>query len=520
MKNSNIFKLIALALFVTASFVSAFGQTPDVARKTTAITYPLDDTVLVQFRGTTRFPRMKGDAKVKRTARSGTRIELSVEKMPRPFELGAGYATYVVWAISPEGQADNLGEIKRSGLFFIDSKVTFTTPLQTFAIIITAEPHFMVQRPSQAIMMENLYPVAENGKKIGTMPSISYFGNSSDYFRDPRTPEIAETDYAKTPSAILQAKQAVALAKFAGADRDATAELADAETLLQNAINAFDAGRDSDSVDIAARRAISSAVKAEALAEERKMAREKRNEKMRADSEIRTAENKVSDAQSQVNDLKEELARETRNRELAERDVLNFSTQVKDLRDENAKLREDLTRTKIDLENANAKIASAEKEKQAIQDQRDNEAKAASLKASEGSLIAALKAFGPVVKNERGIVLTLPETFWTGTRSSTLTTAADAKIKSLADILSGNPDYKIAVESHTDNAGDADLIQAVTDKRSYAIADKFSTLGIPEGRIVAKGYGASLPVAPNTTAVNRAKNRRVVVLLSLASSDR
>src|SRR6476620_8077111 len=246
-----------LPAFFCVLFITAFalGQT-DTPRRTTAITYPLDDLVTVQFRGTTRFPRMKGEARIKRTGRNGTQIELSVDGMPRPFELGAGYATYVVWAISPEGQVDNLGEIKRSTLGFIDSKVTVTTPLQTFALIITAEPHFMVTRPSQAIMMENLNPRGENGKVISTVPSVQYFGNTSDYFRDPRTPEIAEIDYAKTPTAILQATQAVALARYAGAERDASVELAEADTYLRNATAAWQAGRDSDTVDIAARRAI------------------------------------------------------------------------------------------------------------------------------------------------------------------------------------------------------------------------------------------------------------------------
>ncbi len=241
MKNTFASKALLIGLVITAFCFTAIAQV-DVGRKTTAITYPLDDNVTVQFRGTTRFPRMKGEAKVKRTARSGTTIELSVEKMPRPFELGAGYATYVLWAISPTGQADNLGEIKRSGLFFIDSKVRVTTPLQTFALIITAEPHFMVSRPSQTIMLENLYPIGSNGQRIGTTPAVTYFGNSSDFFRDPRTPEIAETDYARTPPAILQAKQAVALAKFAGADRDASVELSEATTLLQNSENAWAGG--------------------------------------------------------------------------------------------------------------------------------------------------------------------------------------------------------------------------------------------------------------------------------------
>ena len=111
----NLVRASFISLFVTALLsMTVFAQV-DVARRTTAVTYPLDDQVLLQFRGTTRFPRMKGDAKIKRTSRNGTEVEVSVSKMPRPFELGAGYATYVLWAISPDGQVDNLGEIKRRG---------------------------------------------------------------------------------------------------------------------------------------------------------------------------------------------------------------------------------------------------------------------------------------------------------------------------------------------------------------------------------------------------------------------
>lgn len=513
MKNSFAMKGLVAGLLNFVLGVGAFSQV-DVARRTTAITYPLDDTVLVQFRGTTRFPRMKGDAKVKRTSRSGTRIELSVEKMPRPFELGAGYATYVLWAISPTGQADNLGEIKRSGLFFIDSKVTVTTPLQTFALIITAEPHFMVTRPSQTIMLENLYPTTADGKRIGTTPSITYFGNSSDYFRDPRTPEIAEIDYSRTPPAILQAKQAVALARFAGAERDASVELGEAETLLQNAQNAWQAGRDSDTVDIAARKSISAAVRAESLAFQRKEAREKRNEQTRVDAEIRSAENKFSDAQEQITDLKAELAREIRNRELAERDAMNYSNQLRELRDENGRLREELGRIRVEIESVKTRLAAAENEKQAMQAERDRETRAAQSRASEAALINSLRAFGAVGKNERGIVLTLPENLWAGTRSSNLLPQTDGKLTSLGQILENNPDYRISVESHTDNSGNPEQIQSLTERRSYAIAEKFTTLGVEEGRIVAKGYGASVPVAPNTTAINRARNRRIHVVLN------
>lgn len=504
-----------VALFVISAFAAtAFAQL-DVARRTTAITYPLDEVVMVNFRGTTRFPRMKGEARIKRTKRNGTEIELSVSKMPRPFELGAGYATYVLWAISPDGRADNLGEIKRRGFFEFDSKISVTTPLQTFALIITAEPHFLVRRPSQQVMLENLNPYSTSGKTIGTVSTAQYFGNSSDYFRDSRTPEIAEVDYSKTPSTILQARQAVALAKFAGADRDATQELAEATTLLSNAEAGWRAGRREEDVDITARRAISAAVKAEETAGERGQAREQRNEKSRSDAEIRQAERKYTDAQAEIAELKAELEREMRNRELSERDVQNSSNLVRDLRDENAKLREELTRTKIEAENAKRQLAGIQSEKTKLEEQRADDQRLAQIKAAEPALIQVLRSFGTVSQTQRGIEVTLPENYWANSRSTDFSVRGNQKLEALAALLADNAGYDIAIESHTDNSGNPDAIQAVTDGRARAVSSRFSSAGVADARLSAKGLGASLPIAPNTTVKNRAKNRRVLVVLTV-----
>ncbi len=165
-------KIIVFIFFLFG--LNVFAQV-DVPRQTLSITYPQDENVLVKFRGTTRFPRMSGEAKVKRTKRNGTEIDLAVNRMPRPFELGAGYATYVFWAISPDGQVDNLGEIKRRGFLWFDSKISVTTPLQNFALIITAEPHFLVKRPSKAIMLENINPTTTTGAILATTNTIQYF---------------------------------------------------------------------------------------------------------------------------------------------------------------------------------------------------------------------------------------------------------------------------------------------------------------------------------------------------------
>lgn len=514
MKSSKILlPLLTLVLIVTAT-LAASAQV-DVARRTTAATYPLNQLVTVQFRGTTRFPKMSGSAKIKRTPRNGTEIDLSVNRMPRPFELGAGYATYVLWAISPDGQVDNLGEIKRRGFFEFDSKIRVTTPLQTFALIITAEPHFLVRRPSQAIMLENLTPYAANGQQLSTTSAVQYFGNSSDYFRDPRTPEIAEVDYGKTPSSILQAKQAVALAIFAGAERDAATELSEASVSLQAAEQGWKAGRREDMVDIDARKAISAAVKAESTAFARREAREKRNEKARADAETRKAEDRVSSAQGQVESLKEELARETRNRELAERDAMNYSSQLKELRDENGQLREELGRLKLDAETAKAKLEAAENEKAAAQADRDKQSRIASARANEGQFISSLKRFGVVSKVDNSIVLVLPESYWSGTRSTGLAVQSDGKLTSLGEILANNPDYMVTIESHTDNTGAPEALQTLTETRASVINDKLKSLGVTDNRLRYKGFGPTVPAAPNTTAANKAKNRRVNIILDL-----
>jgi outer membrane protein OmpA-like peptidoglycan-associated protein len=512
MKKSKVFNIIPLLSLFLLLTVSAFAQL-DVPRQTTAVTYPLDEAVNLQFRGTTRFPRMKGTAKIKRTSKNGTEIDLSVSRMPRPFELGAGYATYVLWAISPDGQVDNLGEIKRRGFFEFDSNISVTTRLQTFALIITAEPHFLVRRPSRAIMLENLNPYAVSGRTLATTQAVQYFGNSSDYFNDARTPLIADLDYSKTPSTILQAKQAVALAKFAGAQRDAASELNEAETLAQNAEKAWQAGRSEEEVDITARKAISAAVKAEDTASVRKEAREKRNEQTRQDEEVRKTEEKFSDVQTQMNDLKSELARETRNRELAERDALNFSNQVKDIRAENQQLRDDLAKAKAEAEDAKVRLARLEGEKQAIEKQQEQSNRLNQIQANQATLMQSLKRFGTVTKDERGIVLTLPETFWSGIRVNTFAPASETKLSSLGEVLAGMTDYKIMIESHTDDKGTADELQNLTQQRADAIAEKLKSAGVNGERIETKGFGATSPVAANTTNANRAKNRRVQVIL-------
>jgi outer membrane protein OmpA-like peptidoglycan-associated protein len=506
-------------LAVLAGAFSVFAQV-DAPRQATAITFPLDETVIVQFRGTTRFPRMKGEASIRRTAKSGTRVELTVERMPRPFDLGGGYATYVLWAVSPEGAVDNLGEIKRRGTFEFNSKFEGTTNLQTFALIITAEPHFLVKRPSRTVMLENLSGITDMGKPVTSTRAVSYLGNSSDYYRSSFVPEIAEVDYSKTPPTILQARQAVALAKFAGAQRDAATELTEAEGYLSEAENSWRADRPEETIDIKARQAVSSAVKAEETALVRKDAREKRNETLRRDAETRKMEDQLDSKDSEIKELRDELARETRNRELGERDVSNLGQQIKDLRDENARLRNDLNKSRTEVEDYKIRFARIEGEKNVLDSQRRQAEREERIRTSNAQLLIALKPFGVIRENTNGgVSLVLPETYFTGLRASTMSAANAARLDKIGEILARYKDYKIVIESNTDDKGLAADLERLTTERAQLIANRFVGQSIEDDRIEIKGQGGNIPLVPNTSLANRAKNRRVEIILTPINVD-
>src|SRR5437870_583851 len=345
------FAILALA----TTFAAGARAQNDLRRSTVAITYPLNQTIEVAFHGTTRLPRLKGSARVRRQGRRGTRVELNLDNLPRAYELGGVYTTYVLWAISPDGHVDNLGEIKRSGSGLIDSKIDVTTPLQTFALIVTAEPHFLVHVPSRMVVLENTQPIVQRDAQVETA-NVQYIGNTSDYFRDASVPAIAESDYRDIPTALLGARQAVNLARFAGAERDAPNELRTAEADLQQAESALRMRSNSNEIDILARQAISSGAKAEDMALARRVARERREDVERRDLALRNAEESTVNANQEVTRLKGELENERHARELAERDAVNATGQLRDARTEIARLRDELQTVRADSEAAKVRL--------------------------------------------------------------------------------------------------------------------------------------------------------------------
>lgn len=502
-------RLLSLLVIGLLSVATAFAQR-DAERKTVAITYPLDETVTVKFRGTTVLPRLKGEAKVRRAGRRGTRVELNLEDLPRASELGGIYTTYILWAISPDGHVDNLGEIKRGGSMFVDSKLDVTTPLQTFALILTAEPHFLMKVPSRMVVAENLPPQRPNGSVVETV-DVRYIGNSSDYFREARVPEIADRDYRQTPVSLLGARQAVNLAKYAGAAGDAPDELRIAEDLLQSAEQKWRLNQPEAEVDVDARKATSAGVHAEENAAARKAARLRREEIRRRDDAVRAAEQNADALEREVAQLRTALEKEQRARELAERDAGSANDQLREKRVEIARLRDEIAQLRSESDSAKLKLARLEGEKEAETARVEAERRTVERRNAEATLKETLSKYGTLKETSTGFRLILPESIWTNARKATLATAAAAKLEPLAALLASNPDYQILIEAYTDNRGDEVTLQQLTQERARVLSDRFQTAGVDPTRIQANGMGASNPLAPNTTVSGRSKNRRVEI---------
>lgn len=501
--------LSLLLLLVVTLSVPAAAQS-DLPRQTVAITYPLDETVTVKFRGTTLLPRLKGEAKVKRAGRRGTRVELSIDNLTRASELGGIYTTFLLWAVAPDGRVDNLGEIKRSGSALVDSKLDVTTNLQTFALIVTAEPHFLMKVPSRMVVLENLPPQKLGDSKIETA-NVQYIGNSSDYFRDVRVPEIADSDYKTTPVSLLGARQSVNLAKFAGASGDAPDELRQAEDELQAAERAWRVDQSSAEVDVLARKVTSSGARAEEMAVARKAARLRREEAGRRDAELRSAERTAEDAQREIEQLRASLDRETRARELAERDLGSTGEQLREQRIEVARLRDELQAVRSEGESARLRLARMEGERQAEAARADAELRTQQSREAAAALKQTLAKFGNVKDTGNGFQLVLPETMWTGARASTLSPAMAARLEPLAALLASNPDFQIVIEVFTDNKGDEVSLQQLTQDRARVLSERLQAAGVEASRIQANGMGAANPVASNKTVNGRSRNRRTQI---------
>jgi hypothetical protein len=259
--------VVFLVLALTVGTAAAQEKLPDsglVNKSVKAIGYRVGGaSTKDDFKSTDLMPQALGEAKVE--AKTGaSNIEVSLKNMTDPSKLGAEFLTYVLWIVTPDGRTGNTGElvINKNA----EAKLNVTTPAQTFAMIITAEPYFAVRAPSEMVVMENetrkntkgqIFPV--NDFKLMKRAQYEKLGN----------PLAMTPDVERVPLQVYEARNAVDIAKSRGAEKDAPEIFTKAAASLQITENALTGKADKKEIISKARQAIQFAEDARALAAQR-----------------------------------------------------------------------------------------------------------------------------------------------------------------------------------------------------------------------------------------------------------
>src|SRR5665213_369745 len=227
----------------------------DVTSKTVrAVNYHnRQGTTHIDFRGTSLMPDARGEASV--SANTGaTRISLKFNHLSNPAQFGPEYLTYVLWAITPEGRAKSLGEVTLKDPNSKTAELYATTDLQSFGMIVTAEPYFSVSQPSDAVVMENFLRKDTSGTlelvnaKYELLKRGEYTLNITPGVLRPITSDL------KVPLQLREAREAIAIAKAQGADKWAPDVMAKAAVNMENA-EGFYRGKNEKELNTVAREA-------------------------------------------------------------------------------------------------------------------------------------------------------------------------------------------------------------------------------------------------------------------------
>lgn len=490
----------SLAQIVAAGQETANSQWMAVKRKTLAIRYKNNDSTAVNMVGSAIAPRAMGKAEVKH--RNGrTRIKLEMDNLGNPQAIGPYYTTFVLWAIAPEGQADNLAELPVQTKIEID----VTTNFQTFGLIITAEPHSAVKLPSPVIVAEN---TLRRGTEGGIQTSsIEYSGDPGTFYAASSTSEPSLNADYNTPLLILGARRAVEIARRAGARRYAETELRDSEVKLAALEQTWPERRkDQEKYSGAAHDVMRIAENARTQAVERGTQARLADERRDAVFTIVQAQSEADRAQNDANRAQNEAAH-ANERAATDRDAMNRAQ----IEAAAARTRAERAQNETDQAKANEESARADAERARMdtlvmkQQQSDVQQR----------LYISLSEILETRREARGLIVNLSDVLF-DFNQATLKPGAREKLSKLAGILLAYPgSYRMQIEGHTDSVGSQDYNQKLSEDRAGAVHDYLISAALPADRMVAvRGFGKIRPVATNDTPEGRQTNRRVEIVIS------
>jgi outer membrane protein OmpA-like peptidoglycan-associated protein len=459
----------------SATTVAPMAQTPTfrvvvTTRTTPAVNYRHHSgATKVNFAGTNLMPTANGEAEV--NSKRGT-IEVKAEfgNLQSPKTFGNEYLTYILWAISPEGRAVNLGEV----LVGTDSrsKLHVTTDLQAFALIVTAEPYYAVRQPSDVVVLENVIRKDTKGTvetvdaKYELMERGGYIPTG--YKFDPVVLN------AKLPLEFFEARNAVRIAQSEGAEQYAPDSYQRAVQLMNNSDEYATRKNVPNKPLIAvARETVQTAEDARAIGV-------KKMDDQRIANDLQNSTDAQAQSQAQADEA-------TRQKEKAQSDMAaNQAASA-----------------------AAVSAAQADADQSRLAAQQANTDKAA----MRARLSAQLNSILETRDSARGLIVSMSDVLF-DTGQYSLKPGAREKLAKVAGILLAYPGLNIEVGGYTDNVGGDDMNQKLSENRADAVRDYLVQEGVTTNSVSARGFGNTLPVASNDNSAGRQQNRRVELLVS------
>lgn len=412
----------------------------------------------VDFAGTNLMPSANGQAKVE-SKRGATEIEVEFGNLYKPTTFGNEYLTYILWAISPEGRASNLGEVLVGDNH--RSKLDVTTDLQSFAMLVTAEPYYAVRQPSNVVVLENVVRTDTKGTteavnaKYELMERGGYIPTG--YKFDPVVLD------AKVPLEFLEARNAVRIAKSEGADTYAEESYQHAVQLM-NTANGY--------------------------------ATEKHSPKKQLIATSRDAVQTAEDARAiAIKKMGEE--------HLANERQASVDAQAKSQGQANIAIRE---RDKAQADADQSRLTTQQAQQDAHQAQDDKAAMRARLSEQLNNVLQTRDS-------ARGLIISMSDVLFDIGKYS-LKADAREKLAKVSGILLSYPGLNIQVGGYTDNVGGDEMNQVLSENRAGSVRDYLVQEGVAAASVSAKGFGSTLPVASNESSTGRQQNRRVELLVS------
>jgi outer membrane protein OmpA-like peptidoglycan-associated protein len=530
-----------------------------VSRSVKAVNYRHRSGVTkVDFQGTALMPRAHGDAKVN-SKQGYLEVNAHFKDFGPASQFGPEYLTYVLWAITPEGRAKNLGEILLNDEN--DSKLDVTTDLQAFGLIVTAEPHFAVTLPSNVVVMENIVRSDTRGAtedidaKFELLERGQYTYNVNKSLIHPM-----DMRDRNVPIELYEARNAVQIARWTGADRYAADTLAKAQGLLTQA-EGYQARNIKKSTSMMARDAAQTA-------EDARLITIKRMEQERLDMERQASLNRENQSRQQAEDAArmraqaeeqqrkaeaqqkleaERASLEAQKAQLAQQQAMTAQQQAEAERQAADRARAEALATQqqaaqaADRAKAEALVAQQQAAKERAEADAARQAALLQQQAAQQDIERArqaaaesdrmrmkaetdkealrqqlLQQFNMILETRdsaRGLIVNMSDVLF-DTGKYTLRPGAREKLAKVSGIILAHPGLKLEVEGHTDSVGGDAYNQTLSENRANAVRQYLINEGLNGGNVTAKGFGKTMPVASNDTAAGRQQNRRVELVVS------